>query len=303
MQSIKSVLIIGGSGFLGTQLALTLREGYKVFATYCSHPMAIPGVTFLPFNVDNRNWIKRIVYSTRPDVVIYMVGSNSRSWADKNIRRTELLHSVGPASLASATDIMQPRYIYLSNSYVFDGVRGNYRETDTVLPSTILGKMKLSGENIIKSKSLNFVILRSSPIFGLGNGVNLSMIDRLRMNLDRGQRFEATPYEIHSFAPIEGLCDLLKRLIDSGVRNRVLHYGGLTKLTTYEFAQNFAKHFNYDPNLIIPKGIIQRKAGFAEDHIYDFSLNSTQAVDTLKIKPFLLEEGFDLIQKKLIPNP
>lgn len=302
MRATKTVLIVGGSGFIGTHVALALRDSCKVFCTYYKHPIVIPGVTSLPFNIENRNWIKRIVYTIRPDIVVYLAGKNSKDWADQNLRRAELLHSVGPASIASASEIIQPRFIYVSNAYVFDGVRGNYHEGDTVLPSTILGKLKLSGENIVKSKVLNYIILRSSPIYGRGNGYNLSFIDYLRTKLDRGEKFEASPYETHSFAPIHGLCELLKRIVDSGVRNRMLHYGGLTKMTSFEFCRAFAKHFKYDPNLVVPKGIIQRKAGLPENYVYDYSLNSTQAVESLKIKPFLLQEGFDLIQKNLVPH-
>lgn len=299
MGTTKSILIVGGNGFIGTHLALKLRETYKVFATYHTQPYSIPGVTFLPFSVDNRNWVKRVVYTTQPEVVVYLVGNSRREWSQANARDAERLHANGAATLAGTTDIMQPRFIYVSNSYVFDGTRGNYHESDTVLPGTILGKMKLSGENVVKSKCLNYIVLRSSPIFGRGNGVNLSFLDLLRMSLDRNQRIEMPARELHSFASIEGLCDLIARLIDSGVRNRVLHFGGLTKMSFLDFSRSFAKRFGYDPNLIVPRSF-QKKSSLTEDVIKDFSLNSTQATETLKIKPLLLEEGFDLIEKKLI---
>jgi dTDP-4-dehydrorhamnose reductase len=299
----KSILIVGGSGFIGTNLCLKLRDSYKVFATYHAKPAAIPGVTFLPFSVENRNWVKRVVYTTQPDVIIYAAGNNSLRWAEANTRLAELVHGNGPATIASSTDILQPRFIFLSNPYVFDGSRGNYHEQDIVLPVTVLGRAKLSGENVIKNKCLNYIILRSSPVYGRGNGMSLSFLDQLRMSLDRKERIEMPSQELHSFAPIEGLCDLVSRLIDSGVRNRILHYGGLTKLTFVDFCRNFAKRFNYDPALIIASQRMQRKMLNNEEVDFDFSLNSTQSTEILKIKPLLLEEGFDLIEKKLIPRP
>jgi nucleoside-diphosphate-sugar epimerase len=62
----KAVLIIGGSGFIGTHLALKLRETYKVFLTYNTHPVLIPGTTPIPFNVEGRDWAKRLAYTTQP---------------------------------------------------------------------------------------------------------------------------------------------------------------------------------------------------------------------------------------------
>jgi dTDP-4-dehydrorhamnose reductase len=304
MNSTKSLLIIGGSGFIGTHLATKLRENYKVFATYFKHPIQIPGVTILPFNVENRNWVKRVMYTAQPDIVIYVAGSNHLEWSEANSREVERVQSNGPAIVANSADILQPRFIYISNPYVFDGTRGNYRENDTVLPWSVLGRMKLGGENVVRSKCLNYIVLRSSPVFGRSNGINLSFLDRLRMKLDRGERIELAAHELHSFALVDGLCEAALRLAESGIKNRIIHYGGLTKVSLFEFARAFATQFNYDPNLIVAsKGRIQKKSGVTEDFLFDFSMNSTQAAETLKIKPLLLEEGFDLIEKQLIPGP
>jgi dTDP-4-dehydrorhamnose reductase len=298
----KSVLIIGGSGYVGTHLALHLRKGYKVFSTFNQKMSKIPGVTHLPYSVDNRNWVKRIVLTTQPDVIIYAAGNNSLDRAEAQPRHAENLHSSGPAILANCIEITQPRVIYLSNPYVFDGTRGNYHETDIVLPWSALGRAKLGGENVIKSKCLNYVILRSSPVFGRSNGMNLSMLDYLRMSLDRGKRVELSPKELYSFAAVDGLSETVVRLIESGIRNRILHYGGLTKISMFEFAKLFSKKFGYDSNLIAPKANLHRKSGMNEEFIFDFSLNSTQVAETLKIKPLLLEESFDLIEKQLVTH-
>lgn len=284
-------------------MSLRLRQGYyKVFATFHTRQIKVPGVTFIPCNVDNRNWVKRIVYTTQPDVVIYLAGSNDLDWNEKNARPAELVHSSGPATLANFTEMLQPRFIFLSNPYVFDGSRGNYHENDTVLPSSTLGRMKLGGENVVRNKSLNYIILRSSPLLGRGNGLNLTFLDKLRMRLDRKERIEIASQELHSYAPVEGLCEVIQRLIDSGIRNRIFHYGGLTKITHFEFAKNFAKRFGYDSSLIAPKTLVLAEGVSEEIMKTDFSLNSTQTAELLKIKPFLLEESFDLIEKKLVSN-
>ena len=295
------MLIIGGSGFIGTHLALKLRDSYKVYATYRKHRIAIPGATLLPFNVDNRNWVKHVVYAARPDVIIFAAGSNDAEWAEANARFAEHIHTGGAAMVSNVADILQPKFIYLSNCYTFDGMRGNYHETDTVLPFTALGKAKLGGENFIRGKSLNYVILRSSPVFGRGNGLSLSFIDSLRMKLDRHERIEISDRELHSFTPVDGLIDLITRVMESGIKNKILHYGGLTKVTHLEFARQFAKKFGYDPSLIVPRQEQQKKGRKSNiDQTYDFSLNSTQVTEILKVKPLLLEEGLDLVEKKLV---
>lgn len=305
MAITKAVMLIGGSGFVGSHLALKLREKYKVIATYYTRPIQIDGVTSIPMDITNENWIKRVAYTFKPEVIIYVAGNNSLEYAEAEENETEKMHTGGPANVLNNSDILQPRFIYLSNCYAFDGHRGNYRESDTIMPSSILGKAKVAGENFIKGKSLNYVIIRSSPAYGRGNGKKLSWFDVLRTKLDRKERVELPGTELHSYVPIYGLTDIVSRLIDSGPRNRILHYGGLTKVTPYELGRALAQKFGYDPNLVILKRAAAKKVGGATregeglpDH--DFSLNSSQMIEALKIKPLLLEEGFDLLNENLV---
>jgi dTDP-4-dehydrorhamnose reductase len=296
MRRIKAILIGGGSGYLGSHLAAHLREGYKVFATYTTHHTRMDGVTFLPFNVFDRDWIKRVMFSVQPEVIYYMAGSDSSAWAERHAREAERLHTSGAVSVLTGAEILQPKFVYMSNSLVFDGHRGNYHETDVVLPSTNLGKAKVGGENFIKGRSINYIIVRASPAYGLGDGRHAAFLDRLRMGLESGSRLELPDEELHSFCTVYDLCEMLGRLVEGGPRNSVLHYGGLTKVTHYEFARRFAQRFGYDDSLIV-------RAANPQAEQRDFSLNSSVVAKTLKVQPLLLEQGFDFIEKKLVRGP
>jgi len=273
-----------------------------VFATYHRHRFFLPGVTTLPVSLFNRDWAKRITYLARPDFVIFAAGTNNVNWCEANGRDAEQLHTSGAATISNVSEIFQPTFIYLSNSYVFDGNRGNYHENDIVLPSTALGKAKLGGENFIRSKALSFSIIRSSPIIGRGNGVNLTFLDHLRLRLSRGQKIELANDELHNFAPIEGLVELVRKVIETNAKKKTFHYGGLTKITPYEFGLAFAKKFKFDPALIIPVNSHYHPGNAGERLRQDYSLNSTAAVEALKIKPLFLEESLDLINKNLVAH-
>lgn len=325
MSQLKTVLIVGGSGYLGTHLALKLREGYKVFATFHKRRTPLLGVTQIPLDLEDRDWTKRVAHMTHPDVVIYAAGYHPyRSYFDsplqskpgmdqelrhrmthhqaKDVFRKERSHSDGPSMLTNFAEIMQSKFIYVSSHHVFDGSKGNYHENDTLLPLTHLGKMKSAGESVVKNKCLNFIVLRSSPLIGRGNSSSLSFIDRLRMSLDRGLRCEIADYEYHSFSSIYAFCELVQKLVESGIRNKLLHHGGLTKLSYFQLAQYFAKRFGYDERLIAKKEIPSQLLSYADRSSFDYSLNFTQSVETLKVKPLFLEESFDLIEEMLIPH-
>ena len=283
---------------------MRLRDQYKVYASHHLHHIKIPGVTFIPVSVADRDWIKRVAYTINPEIIIYCAGNNKVDWSEINTRDAERLHAGGSANVAMATDILNPKFIFISNSYVFDGRKGNYQDKDVVLPGTALGKAKVAGENYLKGRSLNYIILRSSPAFGRGNGFNNSFLDEIRARLDRGMRIEVPDYEYQSFTPIFGLVDAVAKLVESSIKNRIIHYGGLTKVTLYEFTKIFAKTFGYDESLILPIRIEDTQfsgASEATDGRFDYSLNSTAAMKTLKVKSYLLEEGMELMKQKLVP--
>ncbi len=294
MAKTRSVLIIGGSSFVGTHLALAMKDNFKVFTTYHKNPIRIPGVTSLPLAADDRDWAKRVVYLAKPDAVIFAAGSNSLAAAEADPRIAEHVHVGGPATVADVADILQPKFIYLSNCFVFDGSRGNYHEEDTALPFVNIGKSKMGGENFVRGRSMNYLIIRCSPLIGRGNGIRATFLDQVRLSLQKGERIELPNTDTHSFGLISSLTDLVVKAVESGVRNRVIHFGGLTKMTHYEWAVQFAKRFKLDPSLIV-----QARGGSVKK---DYSLNSTEATQLLKLKPLLLEESFDLIEQQLIPR-
>lgn len=302
MAKARSILIVGGSGFIGTHLAQRLRGEYRVYATSFKRKASISGVTYLTLDVDgveaNREWVKRVVYMTRPDVVIYCAGSNNSKTAEKDSRSTDLAHAIGPATIAAATDILKPKFIYISNGFVFDGSKGNYNENDTVMPLLALGKAKVGGENIVRGRP-NYLVIRSGPVYGRGSGNRLAFLDLLRVQLDNQKRIELSTNELHGFIPIQIFTEVIHGLIDGGPKNKVIHLGSLTKTTLYDFGVAFAKKFNYDPKLIIPEKRQEISSG-VEAPPLDYSLNFSFAVQNLNFKPFFLEEGLDLFQQSLI---
>jgi dTDP-4-dehydrorhamnose reductase len=302
---IKTVLLVGASGFVGTQLALSLREGYKVFGTYNANPVRIPGVTAIPLRFQNPSSAKQVMALVQPDIVVFAAGSSSPEFVERFHRDEEKIHTGGAGSVFTSS-AYPPRLIYLSSPYVFDGMKGNFRETDLVLPANTLGRVKLSGENFVRGKSINYVIVRTSPVLGRGTGLKPSLLDLLRTRLARGERLELSAHETHSFVPVWSVVEIVHRLIESGYKNRVFHLGGLTKLSILDLGQRFARRFGYDPALVqSPNPAVDARPG-ALEHVakdLDFSVNSSQLVEALKFQPLLLEECFDLIEKKLVSAP
>lgn len=294
MSKARSVLIFGGSGFVGTNLCLRFRQNYKVFATFGRNMVKIPGVTFFPANLEGPDWVTKVMFTAEPEIVIFAAGQYGSHPALFDVSESEKMHTLGLVTIVRMANVLGAKVIFLSPAYMFDGGKGNYGENDLTLPVTHFGRVKIAAENLIRAKAANFIILRSSPLYGRGPVHRPSFIDRLRVNLMKGETLQIPNFEIHSWAPMPGFVDVVETLVSGGPKNEALHYSGLTKMTTYDFAVTFARRHNLNSSLILSAGLppsLKKRTKLA-----DFSLNCSATVKALKFKPLELEDGFRAIE-------
>ena len=87
--------------------------------------------------------IKRI----KPKTIIHCAGlSRPMDVHEKDINKSINLNIIGTANITKVSKINNIKLIYFSTSYVYEGTKGNYKETDPVKPFNNYGLSKLGGE-------------------------------------------------------------------------------------------------------------------------------------------------------------
>lgn len=86
--SKKTVLITGGTGFLGKRLGLALKDGYDVVLTGRNNKSnmaacALTGCEVIPMDVTNIEAVRDAVVSTRPAVIIHAAATKFVDLAEK----------------------------------------------------------------------------------------------------------------------------------------------------------------------------------------------------------------------------
>jgi len=292
---MKSILIIGGSGFVGSHLAGHLGARYKVVTTHFRHPLKVPETNDLPLSVAKLDWLKEMLFSNQPEVIIYAAGRSEPEWTEdpKNAKALDLVQVAGPTAILSASQMLGSKVIYLSSSHVFDATRGNYYETDVTMPITAMGKVKVGAENSIRGRALNYLILRSPPLLGRGPASHPTFVDRWAFDWGRGHTVAADDQIRHNYATMSEYCAWVQRCIESPLKNRILHFGGLSRTSEYELACSLAARFGVAANKVV------RKPATADKKL-DYSLNFTQSVKLLEVQPMLLKQSIDLLEENLL---
>ena len=103
------------------------------------------------------NYLKKI----KPYAVLHLAGlSRPMNIHNSNISKSINLNIVGTANVVTSCEKLKVKIIYMSTSYVYEGKRGNYKETDPVLPWNNYAWSKLGGECSVQMYK-NSLILRA----------------------------------------------------------------------------------------------------------------------------------------------
>ena len=85
--------------------------------------------------------------TTKADTVIHLAGlSRPMSIHEKDITKSIELNIIGTANITKICSELKIKLIYFSTNYVYPGIKGNYSETDSLLPVNNYAWSKLGGE-------------------------------------------------------------------------------------------------------------------------------------------------------------
>ena len=113
-------------------------------------------------NILNINSIKRYVIKNKPKILIHAAGlSRPMNIHDKDIIQSINKNIIGTCNLIKVCSAFKVKLIYLSTNYVYPGNKGNYKESDPLLPYNNYAWSKLGGECAVQMYH-NSLIVRIS---------------------------------------------------------------------------------------------------------------------------------------------
>jgi len=247
----KTVLILGVSSFLGSNLANFLKTGFKVIGTYFNHPVNIPGVFTFPTDIFNRDECQLIFHSFRPDYTIYCVGHSSLNECAEDKDMAGLYNTNGLIYPTEFCHRYKSRIIYISTSDIFSGLKDEYREIDVSDSDTYLGKTKSAGEFYLEKNSLDYLIFRSCPVYGR-NFIpwRPSFFEFLQRGLINKEQVNCDQFLSYGHLDVNYLGMVVELAMKRNIKNLLLQVCSRDTHSFYEFAQAYCKIFGDNKNLI-----------------------------------------------------
>ncbi len=113
-------------------------------------------------NILNINSIQKYLIKNKTKILIHAAGlSRPMDIHEKDIIQSINKNIIGTCNLVKVCSSYKIKIIYLSTSYVYPGIKGNYKENDSLLPYNNYAWSKLGGECAVQMYS-NSLIIRLS---------------------------------------------------------------------------------------------------------------------------------------------
>lgn len=241
----RKVLVLGASGYLGTQLfhAFQNEPGTKAIGTCYSsrlHPHCVP------LDVTDERHVQTVLREVDPDVVIWSLMS-----------KEDEQHMVAaglPLVLRQLSEYA--KFIFFSTDGIFSRGEGGYTETDEGTPLNPANPLagytgaKIWGEAFLRLERPQSLIVRVGPIYGRTHAGRwdhrtAALLDGLRS----GDEITRAGNLYKTFVHVEDVASAIFELAGSSWTG-TLHLGPEQKESYASFARATATRFGFDPALI-----------------------------------------------------
>jgi len=143
----KKIVITGGTGRFAQYLR-PYKSKYKIYFPLKKE-----------LNILDNDKIEKYLKKIRPDILVHLAGlSRPMKIHDTDITKSINLNIIGTANITKACVNHKLKLIYFSTNYVYPGKKGNYYESDPVLPVNNYAWSKLGGECSVQLYKKSLII-------------------------------------------------------------------------------------------------------------------------------------------------
>jgi dTDP-4-dehydrorhamnose reductase len=295
LKNMKKLLVIGGSGLVGSSILQYNPYSWDISATYNLHPQNMIHANFIKIDLlDDANPILDLIEKIQPDFVVHAVAYPSVDFCEDEHLLADKLHVDKTQKISEICKKIDSKLLFLSTDAVFEGeLNKKYIENDPTNPVNYYGQTKLRAEKIVLNSSKNNVVLRTAVVYGYHKKSRFTnwILDYLQQNkvIDPFIDQYNTPTLVN---------DLVKSifLIFQKDISGLFHATGPSCVNRFEFAMKLAEKFNYDKSLIKPVTSKEKKQDAPRP--ISTCLNSKKLEQAINFQFTNLEDGISLIFNK-----
>jgi dTDP-4-dehydrorhamnose reductase len=144
---LKKIIVTGGDGRFAQELKKSKNKKKFIFRSKNQ------------LNILSTKSIEKNIKEFKPKYLLHLAGlSRPMSIHDDKINKSIDLNIIGTCNLVKICILKKIKLIFFSTSYVYPGKKGNYKETDPILPWNNYGWSKLGAEAAVQMYKNSLII-------------------------------------------------------------------------------------------------------------------------------------------------
>jgi dTDP-4-dehydrorhamnose reductase len=245
------ILVIGGSGVIGFKLVEYFNENQKnVEYTYHGNKLKFLGGHYL--DITDKTSTMELFTKINPDIVIHTAALTNVDLCETKKELADLINITGTKNIIEGCKMINSKIIFISTSFVFDGVKQEYFEDDQTSPATYYGLTKFEGEKcVIKSKLVYLILRTDQPYCWIQNWQHTNSILRVINTLESNNILKEIKNWYNSPTYVNDIVHVIEKLIEKKSTG-IFHVVGSDFMSRYDMALKVANMFNLDKNMITP---------------------------------------------------
>lgn len=291
------ILITGSNGLLGQKIVKILsKRGTQFLATSNgkNRNQDCPEDKYLEMDITNQVQINAVFSEYKPTHVIHTAALTNVDYCELNPVECQEVNVNATKKLWEEAQKINAHLQLLSTDFIFDGLKGNYKETDEPSAVSIYGQSKVDAEKIlINSNNTNWSIARTIIVYGTAN--NLSRTNIVLWSIDALTKGDPMKIIDDQFRMPTWADDLAWGCIEICNRNKtgIFHLCGPELMAVNEIVFRIAKHLgkSTDNVEIISSSTLNQPAKRPPRTGFDLSKSKTE----LGYNPKTIEETITIL--------
>ncbi|QLH02207.1 hypothetical protein C5F47_00730 [Nitrosopumilus cobalaminigenes] len=244
------MLIVGGSGMIGTKIHDHFCNKNTVEMTYLTHK--IPFGTIHQLDILERENTINLIRKINPDVVVHNTALVSVDLCETDKNLANMINVEGTKNVIEGCKITNSKIVFISTPLVFNGEKDEYVENDAPSPISQYGITKLEGEKLIEKSGVPYLILRTDqPYCWIETWQHTNSVLRLVDTLKEKKTLREITDWYNNPTYVPDIAIALEKLLENE-KNGIYHVVGTDFINRFEWGLITSELFGLDKKLLEP---------------------------------------------------
>ncbi|MGB5219191.1 MAG: dTDP-4-dehydrorhamnose reductase [Smithella sp.] len=249
------ILLLGHKGMLGSDLLTKLSREHEVV-----------GMDKEEIDIVSADECRNAIREAAPDIVINAAAYTNVDGCETDREGCFAVNAEAVKNITEACRGKKIRIIHFSTDYVFDGTaREPYKEDASCNPINVYGESKLAGERYLQTLSDNYLLIRTSWLYGI-KGKNFikailekaeakkyidNTMEKINAKAEGLSTLSVVDDQVGSPTYTKDLAAAVALLIEKNAQG-IFHVTNRGSCTWHQFAVRILKEAGYDKIVVEP---------------------------------------------------